>query len=80
MKIGGLPVKKVTTTRCLGMVSDDKLKLERHIYHMSKKISQAIGAINLIKPCVPKNCLNQICNALVKPYIDYCSLVQENCN
>ena len=33
----------------------------------------------MIKPYVPKDCLNQIYNALVQPYFDYCSLVWQNC-
>ena len=35
--------------------------------------------MKLIKPYVPKNCLNQIYNALVKLYFDYCSLIWQNC-
>ena len=35
--------------------------------------------MKLIKTYVPKNCLNQIYNALVKPYFDHCSLVWQNC-
>ena len=47
----------------------------------SKKVSSGIGAIKLIKLYVPKDCLNQIYNALVQPYFDYCicSLVWQNC-
>jgi hypothetical protein len=33
----------------------------------------------LIKPYVPKDCLNQIYNALVQPYFDYCFPVWQNC-
>ena len=35
--------------------------------------------MKLIKPYVPKNCVSQIYNALVKPYFDHCSLVWQNC-
>ena len=79
IKIGGQSVKRVKTTKCLGMIIDDKLRWEGHIDHVSKKVSRGIGAMKLIKPYVPKNCLNQIYNALVKPYFDYCSLVWQNC-
>ena len=79
IKIGDYSVKRTKTTKCLGMVIDDKIKWEDHIDHVSKKVSRGIGAIKLIKPYVPKSCLNQVYNALVKPYFDYCSLVWQNC-
>jgi hypothetical protein len=73
-KIGGESINRVKTTKSLGVVIDDKLKCEDHIDCISKKVSSGIGAIKLIKPYVPKDCLNQIYNALVQPYFDYCSL------
>ena len=79
IKIGGQSVKRVKTIKCLGMIIDDTLRLEGHVDHVSKKVSRGIGAINLIKPYVPKNSVNQIYNAPVKPYFDYCSLVWQNC-
>ena len=60
IKIGDQSVKRVKTTKCLGMIIDDKLRWEGHIDHVSKKVSRGIGAMKLIKPYVPKNCLNQI--------------------
>ena len=78
-KIGGESINRVETTKRLGGVIDNKLKWEDHIDSISKKVSSGIGAIKLIKPYVPKDCLNQIYNALVQPYFDYCSLVWQNC-
>ena len=69
IKIGSQSVKGVKTTKCLGMIIDDKLRWEGHIDHISKKVSRGIGAMKLIKPYAPKNCLNHIYNALVKPYL-----------
>ena len=43
--------------------------------NISKKASKGIGAIKLIKRYIPKENLNDIYNALVKPHFDYCSLV-----
>ena len=79
IKIGGESISRVKTTKSLGMVIDDKLKWEDHIDSISRKVSSGIGAIKLIKSYVPKDCLNQIYNALVQPYFDYCSLVWQNC-
>ena len=65
IKIGGESISRVKTTKSLGMVIDDKLKWEDHIDSISRKVSSGIGAIKLIKSYVPKDCLNQIYNALV---------------
>ena len=61
------------------MIIDDKLKWEDQIDSISKNVSRGIGAIKLIEPYVPKECLSQVYNALVQPYFDYCSLVWQNC-
>ena len=68
IKIGGESINRVKTTKSLGVIDS-----------ITKKVSSGIGAIILIKPCVPNDCLNQINNALVQPYFDYCSLVWQNC-
>ena len=79
IKIGSKTVKRVHTSKSLGVIIDDKLKWEVQIDSISKKVSRGIGAIKLIKPYVPKKCLSQVYNALVQPYFDYCSLVWQNC-
>ena len=79
IKIGSETVKRVHTSKSLGVIIDDKLKWEDQIDSISKKVSRGIGAIKLIKPYVPKKCLSQVYNALVQPYFDYCSLVWQNC-
>ena len=65
--IGGKSVKRVKTTKCLGMIIDDKLRwvMIMHVDHVSKNVSWGIEAMKLIKPYVPKNCPSQIYNALV---------------
>ena len=63
--IGGQSVKRVKTTKYLGMIIDDKLRWEGHVDHVSKNVSWGIEAMKLIKPYVPKNCPSQIYNALV---------------
>ena len=55
IKISGQLVKRVKTTKCLGMIIDDKLRWEGHIDDLSKEVSRGIGAMKLIKPYVPKN-------------------------
>ena len=79
IKIGSETVNTVHTSKSLGVIIDDKLKWENQTDSISKKVSRGIGAIKLIKPYLPKKCLTQVYNALVRPYFDYCSLVWQNC-
>ena len=60
IKIGSEIVKRVQTSKSLGVIIDDKLKWEDQIDSISKKVSRGIGAIKLIKPYVPKKCLSQV--------------------
>ena len=46
IKIGGESIKRVKTTKSLGLVIDEKLKWENHVASISKKVSSGIGAIN----------------------------------
>ena len=75
INIGGQNIKIVESNKSLGVVIDEKLNWEEHIDNISKKASKDIGAIKLIKRYIPKENLNDVYNALIKPHFDYCSLV-----
>lgn len=78
-KIDLNPEIKIGRLSLMGMVIDIKIAWEGYNDHVSKKVSRGIGTIKLIKPHVPKNCLNRIYNAVLTPYFDYCSLVWQDC-
>ena len=80
INIGGQNIKIVESNKSLGVVIDEKLNWEEHIDNISKKAQKDIGAIKLIKRYIPKENLNDVYNALIKPHFDYCSLVWENCS
>ena len=80
IKIEDQLLNRVYTTKSHGVFNDERLGWENQIDSTTKKISNGIGAIRLIKPFVAQKRLMQICNALVQPYFDYCSLVLQNCN
>ena len=48
INIGGQNIKRVESTKSLGVVIDEKLNWEEHIDNISKKASKGIGAIKLI--------------------------------
>ena len=58
---------------------DDKLCWDSHIEMICKKVAAGIAVIKGVKPYVPPETLQVICNALVQPRFDYCSPLWDNC-
>lgn len=68
-KIDLNPEIEIARLSVMGMVIDIKIAWEGYNDHVSKKVSRGIGTIKLIKPHVPKNCLNRIYNAVLTPLV-----------
>ena len=43
IKLGNLKIEKVRAAKSLGVIIDEKLSWDRHIDHVAKKVSAAIG-------------------------------------
>ena len=78
--IDRIPVKRVYSTKALGMQIDDKLTWSKHVEHMAKKISSALGGLRRARPYVPLDTLISIYHALIQPLFDYCDVVYDNIN
>ena len=68
-------IKHVEHTKYLGVTIDAQLTWCKHVQETCKKTSSAIGALKRVRPFIPKETAIQIYNALIVPYIDYCSPV-----
>lgn len=80
VSIGNKNIKRVSTTKSLGIIIDENLQWKQQIDSTSKKLSKAIGVLRRVKPFISKDSLIIIYNSLVLPHFDYCSLVWGNCN
>ena len=80
VSIGSEEIKRVKTTKSLGVVIDQNLSWKQHIDSISTKVSKAIGTLRRAKPYISDDSLQVIYQAAVLPYFDYCSLVWGNCN
>ena len=80
LKIDGVQISQVPSTKSLGVYIDENLASNVHIENLSKKIASGIGALERIRPFVPHRTLRFIYNSLVKPHFDYCNVVWGNCN
>ena len=75
IKIDQTKIKQVYNSRVLGVDIDNKLKWNKHIDTIAKKVSSGIGAMSRIRDFVDRDTLISVYNALIRPHFDYCSEV-----
>jgi len=71
IKIGNELVTYTSSVKFLGFTIDDKLKWDKHIETISKKISKSFYAINRAKQSLNKKHLKILYYSLVYPYLLY---------
>ena len=79
LSIDNIPIKQVSATKSLGILTDNNMAWHSHIDKLSKKIASGIGAIKRMRPFVSPEILHYIYNALVQPHFNYCSIFWGNC-
>ena len=65
-----LIIRKMKSTKVLGVKLDENLNWEKHFDYISRKIS---SGIKRLKECVDESTLVKVYDALIQPYFDYCS-------
>lgn len=78
--IGGKPIKRVNSVKCLGIYLDEILAWNEQIDRLSTKICRSINGIKQARKFVSRKTLVMIYNSLVQPYFDYCDTVWGNLN
>jgi hypothetical protein len=80
IELGESVIKRVHTSKTLGVIIDEHLLWNHQIQNTVTKASKGIGMMPRIKQLVPKSTLvKTIYNAIVLSHFDYCSLVWDNC-
>ena len=59
---------------------DEKLKWDKHIEKILKKVGSGIAMLRNAKKCIPRSSLQMIYNGLIQPYFDYCSPLLDICD
>ena len=62
IRIGDNEIKRVKTTKSLGIVIDENLARNENIDNLSVKVSRAIGVIRRAKKCVKQDALKLMYN------------------
>ena len=78
LSINGILLKRVNSSKCLGVEIDEFLTWDVHIASVSKKVSSSIGVIKKIKPYVPTSNLISVYQSIVEQNLDYCSIVWDD--
>ena len=78
VKINGSKIKQVDSEDYFGLTLDEKLKWDKQVHEMCKKISSAISGIKLAR-FLAVDALKKLCNSLVESRLRYCCTVWGNC-
>ena len=78
LSINGISLKRVNSSKCLGVEIDEFFTWDAHVTSVSQKVSSGIGVIKKIKPFVPTSNLISVYQSSVEPYLDYCSVVWDD--
>ena len=76
--IDGLIIERVTHSKFLGVIIDEKLNWTHHTSYISIKIARGLGIINKLKYVMPRNILLTLYNTLIYPYLTYCCIIWGN--
>ena len=71
LSINNKIIKRVSQTKFLGVIIDDKLSWKPHILSLNKKLSSACGRIYRIKKCLPESLYKQIYHSLFESHLGY---------
>ena len=72
--LNGNKIERVTQFNFLGLILHASLSWDKHINHISLKVSKAIGILYRPKSIYPDRVLLTLYNTLILPYIKYCIL------
>ena len=72
LNIDGIPIKKTSTARFLGVVIDEKLSWEPHVAALRRKLGYASATLNRIRDSVPKELHHDLYHTLFESHLAYC--------
>ena len=72
LKLMGIPIKCVTSTKFLGVTIDNELSWGPHIVNLTKKLNCQAGALNRIKSDVPQKYYKDLYHTLFESHLSYC--------
>ena len=71
-------IKRVSHTKFLGVIYDDRLTFSNHISMLTNKLSRSSSLLYQLRDYLPINILKKLYYAHVYPYINYCNCIWSN--
>ena len=78
IEINNSEIERVSVTKFLGVLIDDKLQWKQQINHVKNKLSKCISIIYKAREFLNKDALILLYNSLFLPHLNYCSEVWAN--
>ena len=78
LKLNNIPLKKVTSTKFLGVIIDNKLSWGPHIKDLKRKLNYSISTLSRIKNCIPEDLHKDLYYTLFESHLTYCITVWGN--
>ena len=75
VKIDGIPIEKVNSTKFLGVMIDEKLSWSLHIDYIAGKVAKTIGVICKARKVFDRKVLRNLYFTFTYPYLIYCNSV-----
>ena len=72
LTVNNIKIKKVTSTRFLGVIIDDKLSWNAHLEYLENKLKSCLVQIKRIKSCIPETEYLSIYRSLFLSHLTYC--------
>ncbi len=74
INVGNLEIKRVETTKSLGLMIDESLTLTAQVEHISKKVTSGLAIlrrVRVLRDTFEFNTLIAIYQSIIQPYFDY---------
>ena len=78
--MGSEGIKRVPSTKTLGVIADECITWGDHVDKVAKKVAKGIGMLRRSKHLFDRETLKTIYSAFVLPHFDNCALVWNNCS
>lgn len=76
--IDGAPIKRVDSTKFLGVHIDQYLNFAKHINELGKKLSKIVGLLFKVRNFLPLQALLTLYRSLFEPHLNYCNVIWNN--
>ena len=79
IELGEAEIKRVDTSKTLGVIIDEHLTWKNQVDSIRKKVSKSIAMLRRMKEYVSISTLIKVYNAIILSHFDYWSLVWDEC-